>query len=343
MSKLESALEELAKDDEIAEELYHQYSTTYSYLQDEYYKWIQSNPDCSYFSDHGESHIQTVIHQAGELLNDELKKPENGSLSCVDIYVLLSSIIWHDVGMVEERAGHENFPSEIADEIQRTLFPNSGIQSVVSRISRGHTGDTGLSIPSSKKAVTMGHKTYHLHPKALAAILRFADEISENENRVSSADAVIDQVPEDARIYWEFAKSITAIAVDLERERITVNIELEWDQAIQTYICPDDYQQRANDGEITLIEYIVCRLEKMNNEKIYCAPEFYKYAYIREIEARFAIDKGKNEGGEKEEIQITQVLGEGGVKQNDYPEVNIYDDFFDENEDLQPDTHSLES
>lgn len=339
MTNLVSTLEEKAECNELAEELYHSYKNTYRYLESEYYGWIQSN--CPHFTDHGERHIQTVINKSGEILEDELKSENIGALNFVEIYVLLASIIWHDVGMVQDRGKHENFPTKISEDITETLFPNTGIQRLVSRIVKSHTGNTALSIPTSKGSVTLGHQTFDLHPKAIAAVLRFADEISENQERVSRAAAVFEEVPEESKIYWEYAKSITAISVELARDRVVVNFELDKEQATTKYPCPDKYVTRSDDeNRISVIEYIVCRLEKMNNEKVYCAPEFRRYAYIREIQAKFRVFD--EDGHEFEEF--SQELGEGGVKKTDqYPDIHIYEDFFNENGDLKPSTISTES
>ncbi|RDZ65349.1 hypothetical protein C5B90_03000 [Haloferax sp. Atlit-12N] len=96
---------------------------------------------------------------------------------------------------------------------------------------------------------------------------------------------------------------------------------------------PDEYQSRATDGEITLIEYIICRLEKMNNEKVYCASEFREFVDIRDMHVRLSL---MGEVGEIEE-EINETLGVSGLAGADgYPNVEIYDKFFEKNQNLNP-------
>ncbi len=85
--------------DEVAKDLWNRYQTMKSYLDDSYYRFILSN--CPWYTDHGERHINSVIETASRLLARQLetKKSEEGLLS-LDLFLVLSAILWHDVGNV---------------------------------------------------------------------------------------------------------------------------------------------------------------------------------------------------------------------------------------------------
>ncbi|MFA9502020.1 hypothetical protein ACERIM_04480 [Natrinema sp. H-ect1] len=334
MATLEGALESVADEgNESADTLLNNYRSVKRYLEREYYPWVLNN--CRWFTDHGEKHVKSVISQLDCLLSEELESDDYGSLSYMDMYLLLTSAIWHDVGMVSKRAGHEDEAARIAAEIQDLAFPNTGIQSVVSRIVKAHTGDgkNGLEIPRTKTEVTIGHESFTVKSRSLSALLRFADEISENQERVSAGSAIWANIPEESEIYWRFADSITGIVSKPRRNTVSVNIELTQESAMDRYPVPDEYESRGTDGKITLIEYIICRIEKMNNEKVYCASEFRGFVDIRNMQVRLSLI---GEGGEIEE-EINETLGISGLASADgYPNVEIYDKFFQKNKRLSP-------
>jgi hypothetical protein len=330
MSGLERCLGGLAESNEVAESLLANQRAVHDQLDRQYYRWVSD--ECNWFTDHGEQHIKSVLHQASNLLRGHLEKDDAGYLNEMELYLLISSILWHDVAMVRSRADHAEEVTEVIEEMKMT-FQNPGIRRSVERIAKAHSGEDGLSLARTKASVTADHRSYTVNERALAAVLRFADEISENQSRVSHSELVLDEVPEESLIYWRFAQSIPGIRIDLERERVVVSIELDIKEAVERYPCPSEYRHRARDGELPLIKYVVCRLEKMNNEKAYCAPEFRKYVDIREIEARFALLDEDN-GDHRE---VTEVIGDAGLKKSSsYPEISIFEEFFDHHAELVP-------
>lgn len=76
---------------------------------------------------------------------------------------------------------------------------------------------------------------------------------------------------------------------------------------------------------MTLIEYIVCRLEKMNNERAYCAPRFSQYALIWELAISLTVTKD-NERVSEYEDQV--ILRDVGLPPAAYPNIGIFDGFF---------------
>lgn len=321
---LEDVFLKETKNNEDIEELWHKYKTMEKDLAKAYYPWIQAN--LPYFTDHGEKHISSIIRIVNELLRPVLLVKTKKELTGVDIFILLSSIIWHDVGMVDRRSGHEARVQEIGNHIQKTGFPQPILLRTVLEIVKAHSGRDGLKIPKNDEYCTLTKESFTFHPKALAAILRFADEISEDRNRISMD--VYEKVPDDQQIYWQYANAISSCIADPERGRVVVNIELDVTLATQRFICKE-YPDRVDaEGKISLIEYIVCRLEKMNTERSYCSVYFSRYVQISEIEARFTI---LNRNMRVEEYEKTFRLGDSGINSDEYQLISIYEDFFKNN------------
>jgi hypothetical protein len=314
---LELELENRSKDDKVAESLWHRYMAMKDFLQREYYPWIQAN--CPFFTDHGQRHVESVIETASSLIErlDELTP--------LDLFLLLSAIVWHDAGMVYERTNHQDRVTEMLMEIRKLGFIDVTTQRLTSEIAQSHSGEHGLAIPRRVEYCSIDSKSYAVYPKALAAVVRFADEVSENRSRVSMS--IRSRVPEKNCIYWDYAYCIAGSKPDPSRERVIVSIELHDDSPLIMYSCPATYNMYADkDGKICLIQYVVCRLQKMNNERSYCAQEFKKYSTIRNIQVRLtAIKAGSRMNGYEDEI----ILGEDGLgQQQPYPNISIYEDFF---------------
>lgn len=329
---LETALEDLGEESDNAEELFAQYIQTKRYLEDEMYPWVQA--ECSWYTDHGEQHINSVINQASRLLRDELRNPEEGELNELDIFVLLTGILWHDVGMIVNRSEHDRISTEVSGRFQDMAFPSTGVKGTVDDIIKGHRNRSGLDIPQKNTSFNIHSRVYTLYPKALAGILRFADEISETQERVSGDSWVRSTVPEESQIFWRYAQSIQGCYPDINGKSIRMNIELTNEDASKMYPCPDPFAQRANaDNEISLMEYLICRLEKLVNELAYCERYFNRYVEIREVELSLTI-----RDGERDIIkEINETLGATGLTtKGTYPDVTIYDDFFDAYSDWRP-------
>lgn len=331
---LENALEEIARNNENAQNFLDLYRTSREYLEEEVYPWVQSN--CPWYTDHGEQHIESVINQASRLLQNELRDPDEGDLNELDIFILLTGILWHDVGMIVDRSEHEDISTEMSERFRDLAFPSTGVKGTVDDIIKAHRKKVGLHIPKKDASFNINGQVYQVYPKSLAGILRFADEISETQQRVSGDTWIRKSVPEESKIFWRYAQSIQACYPDLNGNSICLEIEVMFDKATYKHPCPDPFQDRANNnGEISLIEYIICRLEKMVNELAYCERYFNRYVEIRKINMNITVrdDEDGTPIADTEES-----LGHTGMEsRGSYPNVDVYRSFFDQYSDWKPD------
>jgi hypothetical protein len=327
---LEQVLILLAEKDEDAKQLAPRYQSMKLYLEKEYYPWIQAA--CPYYTDHGAGHVNSVISATSGLLERHLD-PNGGGLNAVEIFLLLSAILWHDVGNALGRDGHADRIPQMTAEIKKLGFSDPALQRIVAEIAQSHAGIDGLSKARSEADCAVV-STVTVYPRALAAIVRFADEISENRSRISLA--LMPQVPPESQIYWQFANCITASRPDPTRERVVLTIEVPDDAAPRTFLCPKDLHHRADASKnISLIRYLISRLEKMNNERAYCEPEFRGlHLTVREIFVRLSI------------VAETQLLdgytmdfaltGSGVEGQAAYPSIDVFNSFFAQYPSWQP-------
>ncbi len=175
---LESRLRE-AFGKERGEELMAIYTVSRGKLVDDVYKEIAgANPD---LSDHGADHVGHVLDNAHFLLSDHAK--EHG-LSANNLYLLGTVILFHDVGNLYGRQGHEKKIGEIFDWVRGTDASVRHEKSLVLRVVRAHTGEASGGGPDTLKDVSEVDQLHseRVDLRNVAAILRFADDSQKARN-----------------------------------------------------------------------------------------------------------------------------------------------------------------
>ncbi len=325
---LESELQRRAKKrgDGPAKMFWHQYEAMKKLLESDYYPWVQAN--CQWYTDHGAKHIASVRHAVDRLL--ENTKPQ--ILEDVDLFVLLSAIIWHDVGMVFGRSDHAAQVADLTEGIRGFGLTDPTIHRVVVELAKAHSGQDGLRIPKHRQDCTpTPERTSTIYPRALAALLRFGDEVSENRSRVSLS--LLPTVPPENRLYWEYANCVVASKPEPSRERVVVSIEMDRARAVEEFKCPSACSQWGRrEPKISLIEYMVFRLQKLNSERAYCGAKFAGYVSMSRVDVRIEIQQGTDTILALEPI----VMGDSGLAHDTYPSIEIYSDFFERHPNLKP-------
>jgi len=320
----------LASIDEACAQLCDGYRLIKKILLDNFYDWVQAS--CPFFTDHGRNHVQSVINTTSRMLEDTANT-DNSSFTSVETFLLLSGILWHDVAMVHGRSGHASRVKDVMSKF-RNSFPNPDFARIVYEIAKSHSGTTGLKIPRAEEFLSLGNETHQVHPRRLAAILRFADEISENRSRISYH--LIDSVPDKNRIFWEYANAITSSRPDVENDRVVIAYSIEKSVVTQRFPCVEFPTRVDLDGTISLIEYIVCRLEKVNNERIYCSQFSLPFIGFSEVQAEITIVNDLERLADYDALVFT--FRDGGLyKPGEYPNTDIFDLFFKENSNWRPD------
>jgi metal-dependent HD superfamily phosphatase/phosphodiesterase len=325
-SALEKELDNRAKVDGEARTLKQSYDQIKTYLVKNYYPWVQAQ--CPFYTDHGEAHIASVMHSASELTSERMTVTEGrASLSALDIYLILTAILWHDVGMVINRAKHAELVVEMSDKVKE-MFPNTEVKDLVSKIAKAHKGPTGLDNLKVEDYCHVDGPAQELNPALLAAIVRFADEISENHTRASRQ--VLDLVPVDQKIFWLYALSVRTCTAQPNRDRVLIHYRFDADRVVSTWPSKEFHDFCAKpELTIPLLTYALCRLEKLNNEREYCLRCFSSVAPIRKVDVQISITHNGTELPGYE--GITTTLKGGGVEPNGYPAIKIVSEFFKSN------------
>lgn len=216
-----------------------------------------------FLTDHGPTHIANVLDNVYALLGESIK-----DLTSLELYCLILSVLFHDVGNIFDRMEHRT----TAAKVFKYVWPDSERRSEEYRLLNGIIkAHCGISQNGSKDTIKNVERVDQLEGKKIrlreiAAIVRFADELAEGQHRTSLFVLKQFGLPLDSEIYHEYAK-ITKILIDRGNSRV----------ALSYTICLEHTTRAMSDVEKcklrTLLDYVYKRIIKLNQERQYA--KFY--------------------------------------------------------------------
>ena len=221
-------------------------------------------------TDHGEVHIQNVLHNAYEII-----KNSDIELSGIELYVLCMSILVHDIGNLSGRDGHE---SKLKDYFNYTKFQTIDKTHIreISKIAKSHGGKDCDTI-GKVRVNTLDSKP--LQGQKIAAILRFADELAEGKQRTSLVMLEKGFIDKDSELYHIYASILDAPAIAKDTIILKYNIYL------------DEHKKILKD----LLNFIHKRVNKLYKELLYCGHYCEDVNKIKKIAITISIFKDKEE------------------------------------------------
>ena len=128
-----------------------------------------------------------------------------------------------------------------------------------------------------------------------------------------------DQIPQEQWIYWELGNYITRIDPDPETFNIFIDI------SIHARDLNKIYKKKINGRlfEVALIDELMFRVNKINKERIYYMQYVKKLLNFNQVTVKIQIDSTRT----PREIQ------------NVFNDTYSYDDFWAENDDINPEHH----
>jgi len=134
------------------------------------------------------SHIDDVINRAGQLIGVGKDGPQPfNNIQPYETFVLLYAILLHDAGNAYGRAGHEARPFEILRDMGDLSALEDVERRLIASIAQAHGGRTEDgnkdTIPVVVRQDESSIDGINVRGRRLAALLRLADELSENPRR----------------------------------------------------------------------------------------------------------------------------------------------------------------
>lgn len=209
-----------------------------------------------YLNNHGPGHIEKVIKKASNMLNSA-----ECTMSPYEGYILLAAIQFHDVGNIYGRQEHEKKCKGIMESLGSSLGQDRPEKNAIAKIAAAHggcnDGDEDTIGRLERKHPLLGE---YVRKQYLAAILRLADELSDDRTRAARFLMNEGRIPPSSEIYHEYSNSLHTVMVD--REEILLRFEIDRTRAIRKF--------KKGNGKEYLLDEIYERTLKMHRERMYC-------------------------------------------------------------------------
>ena len=303
-SGLEKKLvDRLQNDEEISSDIRTQLLTNYfsarEYLNRNIYgeiKGVEKN-----LTDHSDRHIINVQNNAVHLIGEDGLRRYN----CVEFYFLALSILFHDVGNINGREGHNKKVTDIYNKIRYNESYFNQERRLILKAVGAHCGKSSKGDSDTLNELEEKSDLYDqsLRLRELASVLRFADELAEGPQRTSDYMLEKGKIKEHSRIYHEYAQ-ITRPFIDRGGSRISVSYDID--------------KKRCKDlGELLVFTYK--RILKLDLERRYCK----YYAPILEVFKRTDVTLNFNSDGNPLELDLDLISLEDKYTYTDVNENEI--------------------
>ena len=234
--------------------------------------------DGGILTDHGSDHVQTVIKRVTALLDD----PDNSNaLNGYEIFLLLCAIHFHDLGNINGRNEHEKRVSKMMKHVE-SHFGDNIEKLMIRKIAEAHGGRVNGDLDT---IVYLDHKIpvfgIDIRPRMLAAILKFADEISDDSNRANRVLMELDAIPKKSLIYHKYASSLHSVMLRESCKSVELNYVVNINEMCETI--PKLNPQTKKYKKVFLLDEIFERLNKMYLERLYCNRFMMPVAHVHSI------------------------------------------------------------
>lgn len=234
--------------------------------------------DGGLLNDHGPDHIRTVIARAGCMLSGNC--PMAASFTPYEIYLLLCAAHFHDVGNVFGREGHERRHQDVMRELRPLLGNDTLEMQCILRISAAHGGHIDGDKDKIGRLEDYPVNGRDVRVRALAAVLRFADELADDRHRANRFLLEHDSLPKEAEVFHKYAACLDSVMVRTEDGCVDLHYCLTTADATR------QWGKNAGNGgadEVYIVDEIYARTLKMHLERSYCSRFMRAFVDIERI------------------------------------------------------------
>ncbi len=228
-------------------------------------------------NDHGKEHVAMVIARTQLLLEERIE-----SLTGYEVFLLLIAIHFHDVGNIGGREEHELRIYEVMTELGTKLPLDNPTQKYIAKIAMAHGGKINESRDTISVLPIVDHlQGKRIRPSLLAAILRYADEISDDHTRAARFLFNSGQVPDENKIFHTYSSCLQPAAISGSALILKFDVPYKF----ATEQLPKDNQQ------VFLYDEILERLKKCMRELKYCSRYCREFLQLTTIQADITVNK----------------------------------------------------
>ncbi len=211
-------------------------------------------------TDHGIVHIENVLDNIAQLLGSKVRR-----YSGTELYCLILSTLFHDVGNVFGRTDHQHNLTTVYNFVRPAPERNRQEQYIVEKVAAAHCGEAPDGSMDTLRFVDpsaqLDRKPVRL--REVAAVLRLADELAEGRQRTSLFMQHLGGYPRDSAIYHDYARA-TEVCIDRGNERIALTYN--FNVALSS---PQQFTREKQEELTNLLELTHKRIIKLEQERRY--------------------------------------------------------------------------
>ncbi len=238
-----------------------------------------------YLTDHGPEHIKMVIRRAGELLGHPVSSYPQ--LDTYEVYLLLMAAHFHDIGNLYGRKEHEKKTGPIMDHLGNLVGTEMVEKKAIRQIASSHggsiNGDKDTIHRLSKRDPLLG---VDVNFQAIAAILRFADELADDSTRAARALIELGVIPTKSEVFHAYSKSLQSVQVKPSQGLVVLRFSFLKSAAT--------YKFGKGRRKVYLLDEIYERTLKMHFERQYCMRFMREFVKIDALDVKIEIYEDEN-------------------------------------------------
>lgn len=233
--------------------------------------------DGTCLNNHGKGHIKTVIKRASQLVSTP-----DFELTPYELYVLLMGIHLHDIGNLKGRAGHEEKIASVIADIDRLsssiVFADVVEKESIIDIARAHGGGCGNLLSLDNETMILDQR---VRAQYIAAIIRLADEISDDVGRASNLLLENGSLPEKSVIFHLYSHCLKTAIYKHESKCISYIFMVNEKYLLDKF--------KLNHAEVFFIDELYERTLKTFKEAVMCSKFLRPYIYIDKVRVSITI------------------------------------------------------
>lgn len=257
------------------------------------YFLVKSRLEKSYFpclrdvqpfkTDHGIGHINRILEKLSHFLYPHLPLPENLNDRIIDmenLNLLMHAVLWHDLGNLYGRENHSQNITKVFEEVKSFLYEPPH-QKWILKIAQAHSGPGSIENYIEETSATIYDSV--IYPRFLSALLRISDEIDEDSRRVEGRVTSI--LPEEETAFWQLCLCTDSIIPVYQTDSLgNAALEIQVKCRMRDKVIGAKWGKKTS--EVTAVNEYISRINKMNEERIYCNKFLQQYSalYFRKID-----------------------------------------------------------
>lgn len=260
---------------------FYAYSLVKSRLEKSYFPYLR---DVQPFkTDHGIGHINRILEKLSCFLKPHLPLPGNPNERIIDVEnlnLLMHAVLWHDLGNLYGRLDHPQNITKVFREVDSFLYEPSHMNWIL-KIALAHSGPESIEKNIEETSATIYDST--IYPRFLSALLRISDEIDEDRRRAEGR--VISILPKEETAFWQFCLCTDSIIPVYQADSLgNAALEIQIKCRMRDKDIGTKWMKKTS--EVTAVNEYISRINKMNEERIYCNKFLQQYSalYFRKID-----------------------------------------------------------